>query len=228
MRGHGPRALGAGSVQLLRSRHRQHGNVRALRHDEQQDRAWCEPLLDGEIRSAFLDDRAGCGVRRTPPTSRPASRATATDYVINGRKWWSSGAGDPRCKIFIVMGKTDPTARTPQAAVDDPGAGRHARREGLRHLPVFGYDDAPHGHMEIASRKRTRTCLEYAARRGPRIRDRARSPRPRPHPPLHAPDRTGRDGARKDVQACSGPCRVRPSRSPTRALRASASQRRAS
>jgi acyl-CoA dehydrogenase len=70
-------------------------------------------------------------------------------YVINGRKWWSSGAGDPRCKIFIFMGKTDPTAakHAQQSMVlvprDTPGVNI------LRHLPVFGYDDAPHGHMEI-------------------------------------------------------------------------------
>jgi acyl-CoA dehydrogenase len=71
------------------------------------------------------------------------------DYVINGRKWWSSGAGDPRCKIFILMGKTDPQApkHAQQSMVlvprDTPGV------KILRHLPVFGYDDAPHGHMEI-------------------------------------------------------------------------------
>ena len=71
------------------------------------------------------------------------------DYIINGRKWWSSGAGDPRCKIFIVMGKTDKTAdRHKQQSqilvpADAPGV------KVLRHLPVFGYDDAPHGHMEV-------------------------------------------------------------------------------
>src|SRR5207249_10836864 len=72
------------------------------------------------------------------------------EYVINGRKWWSSGAGDPRCKIFILMGKTDPHGprHVQQSMVlvprDTPGV------KILRHLPVFGYDDAPHGHMEIA------------------------------------------------------------------------------
>jgi acyl-CoA dehydrogenase len=72
------------------------------------------------------------------------------DYVINGTKWWSSGAGDPRCKIYIVMGKTDPdnpSRHSQQSMVlvpaDTPGM------KILRHLPVFGYDDAPHGHMEI-------------------------------------------------------------------------------
>src|SRR3546814_1273236 len=72
-----------------------------------------------------------------------------SDYVINGRKWWSSGAGDPRCEVAIVMGKTDFAAKrhAQQSMVlmplDAPGVNI------LRHLPVFGYDDAPHGHMEI-------------------------------------------------------------------------------
>jgi alkylation response protein AidB-like acyl-CoA dehydrogenase len=71
------------------------------------------------------------------------------NYIINGRKWWSSGAGDPRCAIAIVMGKTDPSApRYNQQSMilvpmDSPGV------EIVRHLPVFGYDDAPHGHMEV-------------------------------------------------------------------------------
>jgi alkylation response protein AidB-like acyl-CoA dehydrogenase len=69
------------------------------------------------------------------------------DYVINGRKWWSSGVGDPRCKVAIVMGKTDPSrARHEQQSqilvpLDTPGV------KVLRMLPVFGYDDAPHGHL---------------------------------------------------------------------------------
>ena len=70
--------------------------------------------------------------------------------MINGRKWWTSGAGDPRCKIYIFMGKTDPDRAAPLAAVDDPGAGRHPRHQGrCARLSVFGYDDAPHGHMEV-------------------------------------------------------------------------------
>jgi alkylation response protein AidB-like acyl-CoA dehydrogenase len=72
------------------------------------------------------------------------------EYVVNGRKWWSSGAGDPRCKVAILMGKTDPDAETHKqqsmilVPLDAPGVTIE------RHLPVFGYDDAPHGHMEIA------------------------------------------------------------------------------
>jgi acyl-CoA dehydrogenase len=74
------------------------------------------------------------------------------DYVINGHKWWTSGIGDPRCKVFILMGKTDPSAPKHQQQSmilvprDTPGV------KILRHLPVFGYDDAPHGHMEIEFR----------------------------------------------------------------------------
>jgi acyl-CoA dehydrogenase len=80
-------------------------------------------------------------------------RREGDDYVISGTKWWSSGAGDPRCKIYIVMGKTDPdnTSRHSQQSMvlvpaDTPGV------KIKRHLPVFGYDDAPHGHMEIELR----------------------------------------------------------------------------
>jgi acyl-CoA dehydrogenase len=79
-----------------------------------------------------------------------ASSRDGDDYVINGRKWWISGAGDPRCKLFIVMGKTDPdnADRHQQQSMilvprDTPGITM------LRPLPVFGYDDAPHGHCEI-------------------------------------------------------------------------------
>ena len=71
------------------------------------------------------------------------------EYVINGRKWWSSGAGDPRCKIYIVMGKTDPNAELhqQQSMILVPADAKGVKV--LRHLPVFGYDDAPHGHMEV-------------------------------------------------------------------------------
>jgi alkylation response protein AidB-like acyl-CoA dehydrogenase len=71
------------------------------------------------------------------------------EYVINGRKWWSSGAGDPRCKIFILMGKTNPDADThsQQSMILVPSDAKGVTIE--RHLPVFGYDDAPHGHMEV-------------------------------------------------------------------------------
>ena len=110
---------------------------------------WLKPLMEGEIRSAFLMTEPQVASSDATNIETRIER-DGDHYVINGRKWWSSGAGDPRCKIAIVMGKTD------------FGAQRHAQQsmivmpldaEGVtieRHLPVFGYDDAPHGHMEIS------------------------------------------------------------------------------
>ncbi len=114
---------------------------------EQKDR-WLKPLMNGDIRSAFLMTEPA--VASSDATNIETSiRREGDEYVLNGVKWWSSGAGDPRCKIAIVMGKTDFEAsrHTQQSMVlmelDAPGVNI------LRHLPVFGYDDAPHGHMEI-------------------------------------------------------------------------------
>ncbi|MXN73141.1 acyl-CoA dehydrogenase [Burkholderia sp. 4701] len=109
---------------------------------------WLEPLLRGEIRSAFLMTEPAVASSDATNIECRIERQ-GDDYVINGRKWWSSGAGDPRCAVYIVMGKTDPDAgRHEQQSMivvpaDTPGI------TVLRHLPVFGYDDAPHGHMEI-------------------------------------------------------------------------------
>jgi acyl-CoA dehydrogenase len=109
---------------------------------------WLEPLLDGRIRSAFAMTEPEVA---SSDATNIASRITrdGDDYVINGRKWWISGAGDPRCTIYIFMGKTDPEAprHAQQSMVLVP-----AETPGitvLRPLSVFGYDDAPHGHMEI-------------------------------------------------------------------------------
>ena len=89
---------------------------------EQKDE-WLKPLMDGEIRSAFLMTEPD--VASSDATNiKCRIEMRGNEYVINGRKWWSSGAGDPRCKVAILMGKTDPSAETPQAAVDDPGAAR--------------------------------------------------------------------------------------------------------
>ena len=109
---------------------------------------WLEPLLRGEIRSAFLMTEPE--VASSDATNIQCSIARDGDhYVINGRKWWSSGAGDPRCAVYIVMGKTDPDAprHSQQSMIVVP-----ANAPGitvLRPLTVFGYDDAPHGHMEV-------------------------------------------------------------------------------
>jgi acyl-CoA dehydrogenase len=109
---------------------------------------WLEPLLKGEIRSAFLMTEPEVASSDATNIQCRIER-DGDEYVINGTKWWSSGAGDPRCQIYILMGKTD------------PGAGRHEQQSMVlvpastpgitieRPLSVFGYDDAPHGHMEI-------------------------------------------------------------------------------
>jgi acyl-CoA dehydrogenase len=126
------------------------GNMETIeRYGSPEHKArWLVPLLNGEIRSAFLMTEPA--VASSDATNIQCSiRRDGDDYVINGRKWFSSGAGDPRCAIFIVMGKTDPDGprHAQQSMVlvprDTPGV------QVLRPLTVFGYDDAPHGHMEV-------------------------------------------------------------------------------
>ena len=115
---------------------------------KEQQNQWLKPLLNGEIRSAFA-------MTEPDVASSDASNIQASidkkgdEYVINARKWWTSGAMDPRCKIMIFMGKTDPNADKYKqqsmilVPIDTPGV------KVLRHLPVFGYDHAPHGHAEV-------------------------------------------------------------------------------
>ncbi|HEY2977852.1 MAG TPA: acyl-CoA dehydrogenase family protein [Burkholderiaceae bacterium] len=114
----------------------------------EHQKKWLTPLLDGEIRSAFaMTEPAVASSDATNIESRIERRGDS--YVINGRKWWTSGGGDPRCKVMIFMGKTDPSAprHSQQSMIlvpaDTPGI------TVLRPLSVFGYDDAPHGHMEV-------------------------------------------------------------------------------
>jgi len=127
------------------------GNMEVLERygSEAHKQRWLKPLLDGTIRSAFLMTEPA--VASSDATNIETSiRRDGDHYVINGRKWWSSGVGDPRCRIYIVMGKTDPAAEThrQQSQVLVPADAPGVRV--VRMLPVFGFDDAPHGHAEVA------------------------------------------------------------------------------
>ena len=115
----------------------------------EQKQRFMVPLRDGKTRSAFLMTEPAVA-SSDARNIRTDIRRDGSDYVINGRKWWSSGAGHPRCDFFIVMGKSDPDAAPyrQQSMIlvprDTPGVTL------VRHLPVFGYDHAPHGHFEVA------------------------------------------------------------------------------
>ncbi len=117
----------------------------------EQQKTWLEPLLAGEIRSAFAMTEPAVASSDARNIECSIKR-DGDDYIVNGTKWWTSGMGDPRCKIMIVMGKTDPKAKTYQqqsqilVPSDTPGV------EVKRMLSIMGYDDAPHGHGEVVFR----------------------------------------------------------------------------
>ena len=127
------------------------GNMEVLERygTEEHQRRWLDPLLNGEVRSAFAMTEPE--VASSDATNIRASIAKDGDsYLINGRKWWTSGAGDPRCKILVVMGRSNPDAAThlQQSMILVPTDAPGVTIE--RMLTVFGYDDAPHGHGEVS------------------------------------------------------------------------------
>jgi acyl-CoA dehydrogenase len=126
------------------------GNMEILERYGSEDikRRWLDPMLRGEFRSAFAMTEPD--VASSDATNVALSiRRDDTHYVLNGRKWWTSGAGDPRCRVYIVLGRSDPDApRHAQHSMivvpaDTPGVSV------VRPLSIMGYDDAPHGHMEV-------------------------------------------------------------------------------
>ena len=169
----------SGGVQLRRARHRQHGSAGACSARDEQKKQWLEPLLDGTIRSSFA-------MTEPQVASSDATNIELTivrdgdDYVINGRKWWITGAMNPDSKIFIVMGKTDPEAeRHRQQSMilverDTPGL------EIKRGMRVFGYHDRDHGgHAELAFHDVRVPASQPHRRRGRGLRDRPGAARAR-------------------------------------------------
>jgi acyl-CoA dehydrogenase len=126
------------------------GNMETIARygSEEVKSRWLKPLLEGKIRSAFAMTEPDVA---SSDATNIATRIEkqGNDYIINGRKWWTSGAGDPRCAVYIVMGKTDPEAprHAQQSMVIVPADA--AGIKVVRALNVMGYDDAPHGHMEV-------------------------------------------------------------------------------
>ncbi|HEX7812868.1 MAG TPA: acyl-CoA dehydrogenase family protein [Burkholderiales bacterium] len=128
------------------------GNMEVLLRygSPEHQKQWLTPLQNGEIRSAFLMTEPAVASSDATNIACRIERQ-GDEYVINGRKWWSSGAGDPRCKIYIVMGKTDPDnadRHQQQSMILVPADAKGVKVE--RALTVFGFDDAPHGHMEVS------------------------------------------------------------------------------
>lgn len=127
------------------------GNMEVLAKygNEQQKVTWLKPLMDGKIRSAFLMTEPQVASSDARNIEMKITK-DGDHYVLNGQKWWSSGAGDPRCKVYIVMGKSDPNNKDPyrqQSVIIVPSDAKGITIE--RMLSVYGYDDAPHGHGHI-------------------------------------------------------------------------------
>lgn len=122
--------------------------------NEKQRKEWLEPLLNGDIRSAFLMTEKGTSSSNALNISLSAKKVGSNEVVLNGTKWFASGAGDPRCKVWLVMAKTTPDAENPYKrhsviVIDAEKAQATGKVKVVRPLHVFGFDDAPHGHCEI-------------------------------------------------------------------------------
>ena len=210
---HGPQPVDrAGGHQLLGAGHREHGDALAVR-DRGAAGAVAAPLLDGEIRSAFSMTEPDVASSDATNIATRIER-DGDEYVINGRKWWTSGAMSPRCELLIVMGVTDPDAERhrQQSMILVPR--RHPRgRDPALHEPVRLRGRPARRARGDRLRQRPRARLEPARRRGRRVPDRAGAARPRPHPPLHAGDRHGRARAGDALRAGGRPLGLRPVRS---------------
>ena len=197
-----------------------------------QQEQWLRPLLDGEIRSCFAMTEPWVASSDATNISSRIDR-DGDDYVINGHKWFTSGALDPRCKVAVFMGVTDPDTDTYHrqsmilVPMDAPGV------TVVRGLPVFGHSEGG-GHGETLWENVRVPKENLLGEEGSGLRDRAGPPRPRPHPPLHARDRHGRARARPHVHARADARRVQEAarrsgrrageRSPSRACRSSRSR----
>ncbi len=193
------------------------GNMEVLERfgSAEQKARWLPDLLEGRARSAYLMTEPGVASSDATNIAMDA-RLDGDEWVLNGEKWWSSGAGDPRCSLYITMALTDPDA-TPHARHSMllvPAATKGV--EVLRALTVYGADDAPHGHMHIrfTDVRVPKDAMILGRGRGFEIAQGRLGPRP--HPSLHARDRPGRAGARGHVPARRRPHRLRPEARPPR------------
>ena len=181
------------------------GNMEVLAQygTPEQQAQWLEPLLEGRIRSAFSmtePEVASSDATNIRCSIRRESSSSGDVYVIDGRKWYTSGALNEDCKLLIVMGLTNPEhadVHKRQSMILVPKATPGVRI--VRDMNVFGYDDAPVGHPEIVYDSVRVPVTNMLLGRGPRFRDCAGPPGARAHPPLHAADRLRAARARADV-----------------------------
>ena len=172
------------------------GNMEVLHlfGTQEQKERWLAPLLEGEIRSAFAMTEPDVASSDATNIRTSIVHDDATnEWVINGRKWWTSGAGGERCKILIVMGKTDPTASPAPPAVDGPGADGHARGQ-HRRRPRGVRLPRPREPQRGPVRRRPGAVVEPHRQPRRRVHDRAGAARARAHPPLHARHRAWPSG----------------------------------